>query len=246
MSPCASTRRSAASPISCPTSCGGCSRTAPTPRSCTRSPIPDVPLEALVADPVAALPEPYEPDPRIPLPRDLYPDRAEFAGPRSCPSEKSSTTCSARIVADREARAARRRRRHLAAGARLQHRARRRRLRVLVARARRASAPRVLERAADALEARMVELVSLIVREGGRTYADAVVRGARGGRFLPLLRPAGENEFRHAACCFPARPASATSSRCTAAACSPASARGISRSPSSPARSPPRSPPATR
>jgi RHH-type proline utilization regulon transcriptional repressor/proline dehydrogenase/delta 1-pyrroline-5-carboxylate dehydrogenase len=31
-----------------------------------------------------------------------------------------------------------------------------------------------LERAADALEAGMVELVSLIVREGGRTYADAV------------------------------------------------------------------------
>jgi RHH-type proline utilization regulon transcriptional repressor/proline dehydrogenase/delta 1-pyrroline-5-carboxylate dehydrogenase len=32
----------------------------------------------------------------------------------------------------------------------------------------------VLERAADALEARMLELVSLIVREGGRSYADAV------------------------------------------------------------------------
>ncbi|HEU4441093.1 MAG TPA: proline dehydrogenase family protein, partial [Burkholderiales bacterium] len=36
---------------------------------------PEVPVEALVADPLAALPEPYQPDPRIPLPRDLYPDR---------------------------------------------------------------------------------------------------------------------------------------------------------------------------
>src|SRR5207244_6471143 len=32
----------------------------------------------------------------------------------------------------------------------------------------------VLERAADLLEERMVDLVALIVREGGRTYADAV------------------------------------------------------------------------
>ena len=41
---------------------------------------PDVPLEALVADPLAALPEPYAPDPRIPLPRDLYPDRLNSLG----------------------------------------------------------------------------------------------------------------------------------------------------------------------
>src|SRR5947199_1939316 len=41
---------------------------------------PDVPLEHLVADPVARLPEPYTPDERIPLPRNLYPDRLNSLG----------------------------------------------------------------------------------------------------------------------------------------------------------------------
>jgi len=41
---------------------------------------PAVPLEALVADPLEALPEPYSPDPRIPLPRNLYPDRMNSLG----------------------------------------------------------------------------------------------------------------------------------------------------------------------
>ena len=53
-------------------------------------------------------------------------------------------------------------------------------------------------------------------------------------------------DFDAAACACRARPASATSSRCMAAASSPASARGISRWRSSPARSRPRSPPAMR
>ena len=41
---------------------------------------PDVPLERLVADPLAQLPEPYVPDERIPLPRNLYPDRLNSLG----------------------------------------------------------------------------------------------------------------------------------------------------------------------
>ncbi|HET7158125.1 MAG TPA: proline dehydrogenase family protein, partial [Burkholderiales bacterium] len=41
---------------------------------------PEVPLEMLVADSVAALPEPYQPDARIPLPRYLYPDRLNALG----------------------------------------------------------------------------------------------------------------------------------------------------------------------
>src|SRR4051794_1887730 len=41
---------------------------------------PDVPLNALVADPLAHLPDPYVPDPRIPLPRSLYPDRLNSIG----------------------------------------------------------------------------------------------------------------------------------------------------------------------
>ena len=104
----------------------------------------------------------------------------------------------------------------------------------------------VLERAADRLEARMAR-AGVAHRARGRPHLRRRGgRSARGGRFLPLLRPAGETRCSQRRSRWPARPANATSSRCTAAACSPASARGISRSPSSPARSPPRWPPATR
>src|SRR5437660_6203051 len=41
---------------------------------------PDVPLAALVADPLAQLPEPYTPDEPIALPRRLYPDRLNSLG----------------------------------------------------------------------------------------------------------------------------------------------------------------------
>ncbi len=86
------------------------------------------------------------------------------------------------------------------------------------------------------------DFMALIVREGGRTLPDALARGARGGRSLPLLRGARARRFRRAARRCRARPASATSSRCTAAASSAASRRGIFRWRSSPARSRRRSP----
>ena len=41
---------------------------------------PQVPLETLVADPQQQLPEPYVPDARIPLPRQLYADRLNSLG----------------------------------------------------------------------------------------------------------------------------------------------------------------------
>src|SRR5438105_11093080 len=41
---------------------------------------PEVSLTALVADPLAALPEPYRPNERIPLPRNLYPERLNSLG----------------------------------------------------------------------------------------------------------------------------------------------------------------------
>src|SRR5204863_4071320 len=41
---------------------------------------PAVPVDALVADPVAALPQPYTPDPRIRPPRELYSDRKNSLG----------------------------------------------------------------------------------------------------------------------------------------------------------------------
>jgi RHH-type proline utilization regulon transcriptional repressor/proline dehydrogenase/delta 1-pyrroline-5-carboxylate dehydrogenase len=130
---------------------------------------PAVPVEQLVADPVAQLPQPYRPDPRIPLPRDLYPDRKNSLGldlsrrdvldslqqkilhgwtlpqaPATSPGGLEAAI--ARADAGFEAWS-----RTPAAG--------------------RAA---VLEQTADKLEQRMYELVSLIVREGGRTYADAV------------------------------------------------------------------------
>ena len=129
---------------------------------------PDVPLEELVADPFAALPEPYAPEPRIPPPRELYPDRRNSIG-LDLSRRDLLISLKERILSDRsqpagpisslalEAALA-------SAEATFESWSR-------VPAMERAAA---LERAADALEARMVELVSLIVREGGRTYADAV------------------------------------------------------------------------
>jgi RHH-type transcriptional regulator, proline utilization regulon repressor / proline dehydrogenase / delta 1-pyrroline-5-carboxylate dehydrogenase len=133
---------------------------------------PDVPLEALVADPVAALPEPYAPDARIPLPRQLYPDRLNSLG-IDLSQRKNLDEMRERIRTDRD-------------GEPLGpvETTSPQELDFSVARAceafeswsqvpptQRAS---TLERAADLLEERMVELASLIVREGGRTYNDAV------------------------------------------------------------------------
>ena len=95
-------------------------------------------------------------------------------------------------------------------------------------------------------EPHRAELMALVIREAGKTIPDALSRGARGGRFPALLRAARAGRFRRPPSGCPARPASATRSRCTGAASSPASRRGIFRWRSSPARSRRRSPPATR
>ena len=130
---------------------------------------PDVPVEALVADPVAALPEPYRPDPRIPLPRDLYPDRKNSLG-LDLADQQVLERLSQRTRADGPLAAV--------------EDTTPQELDFSLARAAdafenwsRAPAEKraeLLERGADRLEARMDELVSLIVREGGRTYNDAV------------------------------------------------------------------------
>ena len=130
---------------------------------------PAVPLEALVADPLAGLPEPYQPDARIPLPRHLYPDRLNSLGldlarrdvldslsrgiasdPGLEPVEPTSAQELDFSIARAEAA--------FDAWSR-------------VPAEERAAA---LERAAAAMESRMPELISLVVREGRRTYADAV------------------------------------------------------------------------
>jgi RHH-type proline utilization regulon transcriptional repressor/proline dehydrogenase/delta 1-pyrroline-5-carboxylate dehydrogenase len=132
---------------------------------------PDVPIADLVVDPVAELPEPYVPDPRIPLPRNLYPDRANSLG-LDLAAQVNLQTLHARITADRKKRLpAARMTTPRALDAAIGHAAR-----AFESWSRTPAGERaaILERTAEAFEARMVELVSLIVREGRRTYADAV------------------------------------------------------------------------
>jgi len=130
---------------------------------------PDVPLEALVADPLSELPEPYVPDPRIPLPRHLYPDRLNSLG-LDLSRRDVLDSLHRRITADGALAPA--------PGTSTSE------LQAAIARAARefeawSQVPAVkraemLESAAELLEGRIAELISLIVREGGRTYADAV------------------------------------------------------------------------
>jgi RHH-type transcriptional regulator, proline utilization regulon repressor / proline dehydrogenase / delta 1-pyrroline-5-carboxylate dehydrogenase len=130
---------------------------------------PGVPIEQLVADPVAQIPEPYTPDPRIPMPRDLYPDRQNSLGldlsRRDVLESLQQKILYDWTLPDAPAASARELDAALAqAAAAFEPWSR-------TPAAKRAA---LLERAADRLEERRVELVSLIVREGGRTYADAV------------------------------------------------------------------------
>ncbi|HUF80336.1 MAG TPA: L-glutamate gamma-semialdehyde dehydrogenase [Burkholderiales bacterium] len=132
---------------------------------------PDVPVEELVADPLAALPKPYVPDPRIPLPREIYPDRLNSAG-LDLSVQKNLRDIHARIVADgKSAWPAVKATPGAALDGAIERAAAAFDYWSRVPAGERAA---ILERAADGLEARRVELVSLIVREGKRTYADAV------------------------------------------------------------------------
>src|SRR5437762_724879 len=127
---------------------------------------PDVPLEELVADPIEQLPEPYVPDPRIPLPRDLYPDRKNSLG-LDLARRDVLDSLHRRIAVEKLSPAPPSITLDSAIGRAAQSFESWSRAPV----AERAAA---LERAADLLEERMLDLVALIVREGGRTYADAV------------------------------------------------------------------------
>ena len=70
----------------------------------------------------------------------------------------------------------------------------------------------------------------------GQDLARRDRRGARGGGFLPLLRGARARGIRPRQAARGSHRRASTSCRCTAAACSPASARGIFRWRFSPAR----------
>ena len=153
---------------------------------------PGVPLEALVADPVAALPEPYVPEPRIPLPRDLYPDRANSLG-LDLSVRMNLQDLHARIVADRKKRLSSIR----TTSGRALDTAIGRAAEAFESWSRVPAAERaaILERTADALETRMVELVSLIVREGKRTCADAVSEVREAADFCRYYALQGRSKF---------------------------------------------------
>jgi len=156
---------------------------------------PEVPVEALVADPLASLPEPYVPEPRIPLPRDLYPDRKNSLG-LDLSSQKVLQDLRVRTLADRE-------REPLAPVEDTTPQE----LDFTIARAaaafeswsRAPAAERaaLLERAADGLEERMTELVSLIVREGGRTYNDAAAEVREAADFCRYYALQGRKAFEN-------------------------------------------------
>jgi RHH-type proline utilization regulon transcriptional repressor/proline dehydrogenase/delta 1-pyrroline-5-carboxylate dehydrogenase len=164
---------------------------------------PDVPLAALIADPLDALPEPYVSDPRIPLPRNLYPDRLNSLG-LDLSRQSVLKGLHDKILSDRK---------HglpdiapTAPGALDAALARATQAFESWSRVPAAARAAVLERAADSLEEHRADLVSIIVREGKRTYADSVseVREAADfcryyalqarSRFQPslLAGPAGE------------------------------------------------------
>ena len=127
---------------------------------------PGVPLEDLVADPIEQLPEPYVPDPRIPLPRDIYPDRKNSLG-LDLARRDVLDSLHQRIAAEKLSPAPPSITLDSAIGRAAQSFE-------SWSRVPAAGRAAVLERAADLLEERMLDLVALIVREGGRTYADAV------------------------------------------------------------------------
>jgi RHH-type proline utilization regulon transcriptional repressor/proline dehydrogenase/delta 1-pyrroline-5-carboxylate dehydrogenase len=152
---------------------------------------PSVPLEKLTADPLSQLPDPYVPNPRVPLPRRLFPDRLNSRG-LDLSDPEVLARLERRVVADREASLAASR----TAGQVITEPADRTRivgtlrfwsgddLEPAIAAADRAwrswdSTPAttraaILERAADGMEASMDELISLLVREAGKSYADSV------------------------------------------------------------------------
>ena len=240
-----STRRSAASPISCLTSCAACSRTAPTPPSSTRSPIPTVPLEALVADPLAGSARAVQPRTAHSAAAQSLSGPAELARPRSRAQRCPRSPRSRRSVPTAAARTSTRSRtpraqeldfsiaRAVAAFESL----------VAYARVRARRRARARGRALEAAHAASSSRSSCA--RAGAPMPTRCRKCARRRTSAAITRCRRESIFRSPAF-FQGRRASATNCRSTAAACSPASRRGTSRSRSSPARWPRRSPRETR
>lgn len=153
---------------------------------------PQVPVANLVEDPLATLPEPYSPNPRIPLPRHLYPDRLNSVG-IDLSVRSHLQALHQRILADRE--------RGLPQAPTTTRTA----LDGMIGRAQRAfeswsrqpAATRaaILDAAAATFESSMTDLVSLIVREGRRTYADAVSEVREAADFCRYYAARAKTQF---------------------------------------------------
>jgi len=171
---------------------------------------PDTPLARLVADPIEALPRPYGPHPRVPKPRLLLPDRLNSRGV-DLSDRAVLARLTQRIAADRAAARA-------DPGARaITEPADRRRI---VGSVRDATAAeldesvrtaagtwrrwdetpaedraRAFERAADLLEDATDELISLCVREAGKTLPDAVAEVREAADFCRYYAVRGRADF---------------------------------------------------
>jgi len=191
---------------------------------------PGVPLERLVADPLAALPAPYTPHPSVPRPRDMLPDRRSARG-LDLADVPVLERLTQRIARDRTAAA---RAQAAEQGRAVTEPTDRRRRVGIVREAAEADVDAVvraaadaghswdstpiearaaaLERAADLFETHIDELVSLCVREAGKTLPDAVAEVREAADFcryyaargrsdlapLPLPGPTGEsNRLEH-------------------------------------------------
>ena len=171
---------------------------------------PDTPLERLVADPIAALPHPYAPHPRVPRPRFLLPDRLNAHG-LDLSDRSVLERLAQRIAADRGAATAAPGARTItepADGRRIVGAVRDADGAELDAAVRSAAAAwrkwdatpaeeraRALERAAELMEEATDELVSLCVREAGKTLPDAVAEVREAVDFCRYYAARGRADF---------------------------------------------------
>ena len=170
-----------------------------------------IPLERLTADPLAVLPDPYVPNPRVPLPRNLFLERLNSRGidlsdprvlerlGRRVASDRQS---SASAAGDELAIAEPADRRHVVGAV---HWAAEGEVNAAVETADRAwrswdarpaqERAEILERAAERFESATDELISLLVREGGKCYPDCVSEVREAADFCRYYAARARTEF---------------------------------------------------
>ena len=170
-----------------------------------------IPLERLVADPIAQVSDPYVPNPRVPLPRDLYPERANSRGIDLSDPEVLARL-EDRVAEDRARPAARAVGEHAitepAGRARVVGTLRWAGEADVSAAVERAAAAwrawdarpaaeraAILERAAERLESAPEEWISLLAREAGKCFADGAGEVREAADFLRYYAARARAEF---------------------------------------------------